>query len=235
GAGLQQALEGTETRHVVDPREGNHRDRGPRDRPAPPRGTSEDAHRTAPSRRAKDVGLVHQPADPGDHAEQVEPHGEERHGLLERGPRARRNRWVARDEARPGSAPHATSHSTVVREPGTIGEGPETGEAWLPRPPSVSAASARATSEKSRNRRSGANAPTRRCSRSPVGRGWSRAPASMLPVRRPTTASGRALNAGTSSRIPGMIWIALPSPRIVSSSPRYASKHAPTRASISSR
>src|SRR5207247_1449854 len=44
------------------------------------------------------------------------------------------------------------------------------------------------------------NAPTRKCSRSPVGRSLSRAPASMLPVRRPTTASGRALSAGTPAR-----------------------------------
>src|SRR5216110_3486661 len=56
----------------------------------------------------------------------------------------------------------------------------------------------------------------------------------MLPVRRPTIASGWALSAPTRSRIPGMSWTALPSPRSVSSSRTYASKQSRRRASIAS-
>src|SRR5438093_1040488 len=72
-------LEGAETRHVVETRHCDHGDRGPRDRPAAPRGFGEDPGVAAPRGGPEDVGLIREPADPGDDAEQVKPHGDERH------------------------------------------------------------------------------------------------------------------------------------------------------------
>src|SRR5207249_9605061 len=43
-----------------------------------------------------------------------------------RGPRGRHTRWVARDEARPGSVPHGAPHSTGGRGAATLGGWPAT-------------------------------------------------------------------------------------------------------------
>ena len=79
GPALHHALEGPEPRHVVKPRQGDHGDRGPRDGPPAPGGHGEDAGPAAPGRGAENVGLVREPADPGDDAQHVEPHRDEPH------------------------------------------------------------------------------------------------------------------------------------------------------------